>query len=174
MRPLLLLLALAFANGAYASTYTIVFTVPSTNSYVEGDSVFYCDGGGPTDDLAQVRFMRQDVIGGQPYAFDSLDVRGMEAQEDSLHVESGPGTHVYAIAVDDSGNGACWSAGVYLPGYVTAVGDVGGPEWRNPLSVRTYDVQGRLAEGHLASGVYRMVEIYADGRRRYTKIVVVR
>src|SRR5258705_12286714 len=84
VRPLLLLLALAFANGAYASTYTIVFTVPSTNSYVEGDSVFYCDGGGPTDDLAQVRFMRQDVIGGQPYPVDRPHLLGLWGQVGSL------------------------------------------------------------------------------------------
>src|SRR5258705_12966349 len=107
VRPLLLLLALAFANGAYASTYTIVFTVPSTNSYVEGDSVFYCDGGGPTDDLAQVRFMRQDVIGGQPLAFDSLGRRRMGGEEDSLHGEMGPGPPGFADPRGGVGDGAC-------------------------------------------------------------------
>jgi len=173
MNRLWLLLGLLFAQGAPATPYTIILTVPSSNAYVAGDSVYECSGGGPTADLAWIRYSRQDVTGGPRYDFDSLYVRGMEGLEVSLDVESGPGAHFYAQPVDTAGGAGCLSPPLYLPGYITAVGDPG-PRWRNPVSVRLYDVQGRLAEGHLASGVYRKVEIYADGRRRYSVVRVVR
>lgn len=150
----------------------LIFTVPSTNAYVEGDSIFYCEGGAPTQDLAWVRFIRQDVIGGQPYVFDSLDVHGMESQSDTFAVDPGPGAHFYTVAVDDSGNPSCWSAGVYIPGYVTGVDP--GPIWRKPVSVRLFDIQGRQATGYLPSGVYWRVEEYTDKEKRITKVVVLR
>jgi hypothetical protein len=156
-----------------ALAVTLVFTVPSTNAYVQGDSVYECSGGGPTLDLAWIRLIRQDVTGGAPYVFDSLDVHGMEGALVTKDVEPGLGAHFYTQAVDTTGGAGCFSEGLYLPGYVTAVGDEG-PEWRHPVSVRLYDIQGRLAQPPLASGVYRKVEIYADGRRRFTKVVVLR
>jgi len=169
-----LFLCLSFLFVGYARGQSLEFTIPSTNAYMEGDSVFFCTGGDTTSDIAWVRFMRQDVTGGPAWCFDSLYVRGSEGRDTTFHVDPGPGAHFYTQTVDTLGNLSCWSGGVFFPGYVTAVGDNEGPAWRNPVSVRIYDVQGRLAEGHLASGIYRKVEIYADGRRRYTMLRVVR
>ena len=172
MRLLWFLVFLALAGNARATT-TIVFTVPSTNAYVEGDSVYYCSGGAPTADLAWVRFWRQYVTGEALQLFDSLDVRGKEGQELTKDADEGPGAHFYLQPVDTTGGAGCLSDGLYVPGYVTAVGD-DGHDWRKPVSVRFFDIQGRLAEGELASGVYLKVEVYADKRERVTKVVVLR
>jgi len=173
MKWFFLLAAFLVGSAASAGTYTLVLTVPSTNAYVQGDSVYECSGGGPTFDLAWIRFLRQDVTGGMPYVFDSTDVHHMEGQQIEKIVDSGPGAHFYTQPVDTAGGAGCFDAGIYLPGYVTGVGIGDGPEWRQPVSVRTYDVQGRIVHGYMASGVYRRVEIFADGRRRYTQIKVI-
>lgn len=146
--------------------------VPSTNAYVEGDSVYVCEGGAPTRDLAWIRFSRQDVTGGPLYAFDSLYVRGMEDSTVTLAVDPKGGTHVYEQAVDTLGNASCFSTGRYLPGFVTAVAD-SASRLERPIRTRWFGING-LVDRPRASGIYWKVETYRDRRQRITKHVLLR
>jgi len=159
-----------------AALVWLTFTVPSTNAYVEGDSVFYCEGGLPTNDISWVRFLRQDVTGGMPYAFDSLDVRGKEGLQDSFAVDPGPGAHFYAIAVNGRGKPSCWYSGVYVPGYVTAVPIDDEKPLLPIIETKWYNVRGDYL-GHKqpqTKGTYLKVETYSDRKRRTQKITVLR
>jgi len=157
---------------AAAALVALTLTVPSTNAYVEGDSVYVCDGGAPTSDLAWIRFRRYYVTGGGYELFDSLDVRGKEGQQVTFMVDPGPGAHYTAQSVNLSGKAGCVSDPVYKPGYVTAVGDE--PPVFIPRDVKWYDVAGRGPfDKPQSQGVYFCVTTVA-GKRVVRKVVVLR
>jgi len=163
-------IALCHRTGE-AALVPLTMTVPSTNAYVEGDSVYTCEGGEPTADVAWIRFRRYYVTGGGYQLFDSLDVRGKEGQQVTLMTDTGPGAHYTAQPVDTLGNAGCVSDPVYKPGYVTAVGDE--PVFI-PGKVEWYDVMGRGPfDKPQSQGIYWRVQTVA-GKRISRKVVVLR
>jgi len=167
----LLLLASLFIFSQARADY-IYFTHPCTDSYSPDDSTFYCDGGGITNDLAWTRIWRYYVTGGGYQLVDSLDARGKECLPDSAQVDQGPGAHYYVQEVDLSGNPACVSNDVYIPGYVTGVPLE--PKGAQVVQTIWYGINGRIPDPFpKTNGIFWRVQVYSDGHKSVSKKIVI-
>jgi hypothetical protein len=147
----------------------LLFTVPSFSAYSD-DTTATCEAWQPTQDLAWVRLYGYPVTGGGWRLVDSVDVRGMEGQEDSI---AAPWDGHFSVQpVDTAGNAGCWSEVAYI-GPITGV--TPGDGWPNPprmLSMRWYDIQGKRIDWPPATScVYWQVTNWSDGTRKVRKLV---